>query len=231
MENMVLEERTYSNLDLTYFYENFNEKTLSLQEANHAACSYFDFENLYSQYYASKVANICKGSIQYQNNQPLFVRANAVTASMSYQAAKWENNDLYTLSSLFLPKKNRVNSKSQDNFNKLRNAFEIEYDKHNNYLNVSKEVADRVFNNIANYIAELNFNTFYVELTKSNNIKFILSFPDKKLLMISKSFEPEKIDFDEDEIFFSFSVNRELVAANAAKISPFMEGFKKFLSM
>ena len=94
----------------------------------------------------------------------------------------------------------------------------------------SDRLTQTTFENTAMLLAELPFTNAAVESTNSKSIRFSFVFPNNKLLLISKTLETLE-DLEENEIIFSFFINRELIISNAAKISVFVEGFKQLLSL
>jgi len=117
-----------------------------------------------------------------------------------------------------------------NNFSLLNSAFNEEYNKYSHYISVSKEIAKEKFSETASLLSELPFENASVELTKSNSLKYSLLFANDKLLLVTKPLSPIEELYD-NEIVFSFFVNRELLLSNAATTSNFVEGFKEFLSM
>jgi len=80
----------------------------------------------------------------------------------------------------------------------------------------------------ANLLAELPFIKSNIELTQSENIKYTLLFPDDKLLLITQSLGSIE-DLNDDEILFSFFVNRELIMSNVTETSLLVKGFSGYL--
>ena len=117
-----------------------------------------------------------------------------------------------------------------ENFNKLSNCFSKELSNYHHYLTISEDEARVVFKNTAALISELPFEKGTVELTPSNSITFTVQFPKKHLLIISRPFHDVE-DLKENEIIFSFFVDRELILSNAAVTSTFVEEFKEFLTL
>lgn len=220
----------------TYLHESQPDTTVSLQESLYLSKKTFNlkYNNNFCIYHNSfkEEVNFCIDfrSI-YQIHQTRLIEAHSVSPLYAQRSIVPELADLSLTFTQLLTRHQRTLNSTEDNIGKLKKEFEAEYLKYHSYLSVPKQTAVEIFDKIAQCISELNFKSAKVELTNSNTVKFILTFPDKKLLMISKSFDPSEVDFDEDEIFFSFSVNRNLIASNTAKIELFIEGFKKFLSI
>ena len=114
------------------------------------------------------------------------------------------------------------------NFQVLKSLFDKEYQKGKALQDAS--VIKTKFYETASFLSELPFERAAVEIPGSSSIRFTLKFNDDKLLLISKALESVE-DLQEDEIIFSFFINRELIISNAASISTFVEGFKELLDM
>lgn len=119
----------------------------------------------------------------------------------------------------------------EHNLQIIKDALSKEFLLKRDVLKNSASLITETFNRISKYIAELEFETGTVEITNSNSIKFTLLFPEKRLLLITKSIFPEKFDFNNDEVIFSLFINRKLVASDVSEIPVFTKGFKKYLAM
>ena len=116
----------------------------------------------------------------------------------------------------------------QHNKQILTESFLKESKKYSSYIAGRESLANEVFNNLSNYIAELKYDSSYVELTDSNTLKLILSFPDNKIVMISQSLISDEPN---EEVIYSFFINRELIASDVATLQYFTQNFKKYLSL
>jgi len=76
-------------------------------------------------------------------------------------------------------------------------------------------------------IAQLDFDKVVIEGINNKGFRFTLGFSNGRMLLIDKNFNYDV--FDKNEIIFSFFVNRELIASNAADINEFIPSFKKYL--
>lgn len=117
------------------------------------------------------------------------------------------------------------------NLKLIKESLENELKLKESLYKAHREVVSDTFDRIANFIAELNFDSGTVELTNSKNIKFTLLFRQDMLLMISKSLFPKDFDFNSNEIIFSLFINRKLIASDVSEISLFTKGFTKYLAM
>lgn len=120
---------------------------------------------------------------------------------------------------------------NRKNFNSLIASFEKELKKHSDYISVDQSLAYTIFKKTALTLSELPFCDSAVELTNQSGVKFILGFPNDKLLMVSKYFSEKGVPLEDNEIVFSLFFSRELIASNVAEIESFTEGVKEFLAM
>jgi hypothetical protein len=117
------------------------------------------------------------------------------------------------------------------NLQKIRNSFSKELTIKKGLLKDSINSFKETFDRISKFIAELDFEFENVEITNQSGIKFSLLFPENKLLLISKSVYPERIDFNSDEVIFSFFINRKLIVSDVSEFPTLTKGFKKYLTM
>lgn len=117
----------------------------------------------------------------------------------------------------------------QDNMLALTIAFSKELIKPNKFTCSNLELG-RIFVKAAKFISQLEFQKGTVEITPSNSIKFSLLFEGDRLLVITKPIETLE-GLEDDEILFSYFVNRDLILSNAASISEFVDGFKESLTV
>lgn len=116
---------------------------------------------------------------------------------------------------------------------KLPVYFNANKDKILSIINETKQKYDFDFNKIENHIniltdniSELNFNDIYVEITKSNLIKFTTLFGEDKILIISKDFTT-----NDNDIIYSYFINSQMIAADVFEISSFIKKFKEYISL
>jgi hypothetical protein len=114
-----------------------------------------------------------------------------------------------------------------DNYKLLLDSYLKEL---RDYTEFNIERINSLFNYLSNYFSEFPFEKCSVEITKSKSLKFSLTFPGNKLLIVSKPFDKLE-DVSENDIIFSLFVNRVLIVSNVSNIADFTKGFKRFLSM
>lgn len=113
----------------------------------------------------------------------------------------------------------------------IRDSFSKEVLKKEELLKNKKEVVNNTFRKVSKFLAELDFQEISIEITKSDSMKFNLLFPQNKLLLITKSLFPATFELNDDEVIFSFFINRKLVISDVSELSAFTDGFKKYLSV
>jgi len=119
----------------------------------------------------------------------------------------------------------------ENNLQHIKDSFSKELSLKKDSIKDSLSLITETFDRISKFISELNFEFGNVEIINSNKLKFTLLFPGKKLLLITKSIFPERIDFSSDEVIFSFFINRKLIASDVSEFPVLTKGFKKYLAM
>ena len=102
--------------------------------------------------------------------------------------------------------------------NKIYQAIKLKID--------TTERVDECFNLLRNSISELNFYDVHLEVTKSNLIKITTLFEKNKILIMSKD-----VSETDTNIFYSYFINRQIIASDVAEISEFTKKFKEYLSL
>lgn len=85
---------------------------------------------------------------------------------------------------------------------------------------------EKHFNVLTDNISELKFNDIYLEITKSNLIKFTTLFGEDKILVISKDFT-----IDNNDVIYSYFINSQMIATDVFEISSFFKKFKEYISL
>lgn len=114
----------------------------------------------------------------------------------------------------------------QENIKKLDLIITREFNSQN-VDNMFLEVAKKIRNDIA----QLNFSDVIIEYLNNNSIQFTLSFPDKKLLMIDKFLYPKENDLSDEQVIYSYFINRKLISSNVVEISDFVKKFQEYIAM
>jgi hypothetical protein len=92
--------------------------------------------------------------------------------------------------------------------------------------NIISEDIDRNVQLITDNISELEFKDIHLEITKTDLVKFTTIFDENKILIISKCAS----DTD-NNIIYSYFINRQLIATDVADISIFIQKFKEYLCL
>jgi hypothetical protein len=119
----------------------------------------------------------------------------------------------------------------ESNLQGIKDSFSKELSMKKESIKTSLNLITETFDRISKFISELNFEFGNVEIINSDYLKFTLLFPEKKLLLITKSIFPDRMDFGSDEVIFSFFINRKLVASDVSEFPILTKGFKKYFAM
>jgi hypothetical protein len=117
----------------------------------------------------------------------------------------------------------------QKNKDALWNLFGIQY--LNNLPVIGSNTTVETFSKMSTLLSEIKFEGHHLEIVESKSIKITLSFPDKKILMVSMFLNNDEAGLDNDEIVFSFFINRKLIASDVSKLPSFVKNFKEYLSL
>jgi len=127
-----------------------------------------------------------------------------------------ENNSLYA---------NEININS---FALLNYSYKKEFKRvEKKYQPVENSII-KTFSHVRKYLSILPIERCAVEINSDNTIKVTLSFLDNKLLMLTKSINDE--ENHDDEVMYSYFINRKLIASDVANFKKFTEGFKEYIS-
>jgi len=90
---------------------------------------------------------------------------------------------------------------------------------------------NRYFSYMCKKLSNLPIENSAVELISDDSIKITLSFLDEKLLMLTKY----KVDGDRennfnDDITYSFFINRKLISADVTNFETFTKNFKEYIT-
>lgn len=111
-------------------------------------------------------------------------------------------------------------------FSENRNKIISNYKEITQKGNFDLDQIEKHLNILTDNISELNFKDIYLEITKSNLIKFSTLFDDNKILIISKDFTE-----DNNDVVFSYFINSQMIATDVFEISTFIKKFKKYISL
>lgn len=111
-------------------------------------------------------------------------------------------------------------------FSENKNKIISNYKEITQKGNFDLDQIEKHLNILTDNISELNFKDIYLEITKSNLIKFSTLFDDNKVLIISKDFTE-----DNNDVVFSYFINSQMIATDVFEISTFIKKFKKYISL
>jgi hypothetical protein len=126
--------------------------------------------------------------------------------------------------------KKRLPEYFEENLIKLNLFYEnilSNNDDDSRYLKM--ENIQEIKDNLYQSIAEINFIDFNIEITKSNLLKTTLLIDNDRLLIISKNIDEEFLN--DNDIVYSYFVNKELIASDVENIKIFTEKFVDYLSL
>ena len=127
----------------------------------------------------------------------------------------------------FLPiQLNEVNDKLYE-FNAY---WEKEYGKYAHYVVGNPTDFKRNVARVNQSIAQIHFEDYEIELTPNNSVKYTLLLPDKKMLMITKSFNSYE-DKTEKEVVFSIFENKKLILSDIKNLDELVTGINKYIGM
>jgi hypothetical protein len=110
----------------------------------------------------------------------------------------------------------------------LLTSFNKEIDRYKQHPNIQK--IKKKFDEASLLLSELPFENASVEVSHLESIRFTLQFRGNKLLLVSQTMNSIE-DLRENEVIFSFFVNKELLISNAATITTLVEGFQELLTL
>ncbi|WP_264552761.1 hypothetical protein [Flavobacterium sp. N2038] len=96
---------------------------------------------------------------------------------------------------------------------------------------INKEIFADSLSKLQNDLAHLSFNDIAVEFVDNESIHFALNFDGEKLLMIDKFINPALHGLNENQIFYSFFINRNLISSNVVEISDFVKKFQSYITL
>ncbi|MBS7254564.1 hypothetical protein [Flavobacterium branchiicola] len=122
------------------------------------------------------------------------------------------------------------NSEKKIYFENLK-VIELKIQEEIELSNINKEVYASTLSKIQNDLAHLTFNDIAVEFINNESIHFALNFDGEKLLMIDKFVDPALHGLSENQIFYSFFINRNLISSNVVEISDFVKKFQSYITL
>ena len=114
--------------------------------------------------------------------------------------------------------------------NALNFSWEKEYNKYSHYIKENQTNFKSSVEQLNQIICQIYFEDFEIELTPNNSVKYTLLLPDKKLLMITKSFNSYE-DKGEKDVVFSIFDNRTHIISDIKNLDELVEGINRYLDM
>ena len=114
--------------------------------------------------------------------------------------------------------------------NALNFSWEKEYHKYYHYIKTDQTNFKSNVEQLNQVICQIYFERCVIELTPNNAVKYTLLLPDKKLLMITKSFNSYE-DKGEKDVVFSIFDNRTHIISDIKNLDELVEGINRYLDM
>lgn len=126
---------------------------------------------------------------------------------------------------------NKLYVNTNNSFDILKKSFDSEFKKYSSLLSkFSMDYITSEFTHTALALSELKFKTGIVEFIENVGFRFTILFPGDKMVLITKSINSEH-ELQNDDIIYSFFINRDLIASDAMDLKGFVEGFSEYLYM
>lgn len=116
----------------------------------------------------------------------------------------------------------------------LENSTKIEnliFKEYSTSSFVNKEDYLKIAETLKNNLSQLKFSDIILEFLSNGSVQFTLSFKGKRLLMIDQFLEPESKGLENNQIIFSFFINRKLIASNVVEASDFVKKFQEYITL
>ncbi len=126
---------------------------------------------------------------------------------------------------------NNLSSQYVNNIAFLRSSFNRALNRIREIIPFSSLDMDNTFNTLSRSISTLPFENAAVEINSNNSIKITLQFNHDKILMLTKSLESDDSKNNQDVIFYSFFINRQLISSDETRTKSFIQGFKEYISL
>ena len=119
---------------------------------------------------------------------------------------------------------------AHDKLRQFNAYWEKEYDKYTHYVVGNQTDFKRNVARVNQSIVQIHFEDYEIELTPNNSVKYTLLLPDKKMLMITKSFNSYE-DKTEKEVVFSIFENKKLILSDIKNLDELVTGINKYIGM
>jgi hypothetical protein len=123
-------------------------------------------------------------------------------------------------------------TKRMFNWGKLHNSMKFAFAKKQDLFNSNKlELIKNNFNFISSKITILPFEKCSVEITSDIFLKISLSFSNDRILILSKDLDSDfNQNLQDENILYSFFINRTLISTDAISLKLLSENFKKYIT-
>ncbi len=112
----------------------------------------------------------------------------------------------------------------------LNISWQKEYDKYSHYIKANQINFKSNVQKLNQTISRIHYEDYEIELTPNNSVKYTLLLPDKKILMITKSFESYE-DKTEKEIVFSIFEDKKLILSDIKNLDELVAGINRYIYM
>ena len=119
---------------------------------------------------------------------------------------------------------------NNDKLAQLNTSWQKEYNKYSYYISENQKQFKSNVDQLNQIISQINFEDYEIELTPNNSVKYTLLLPDKKVLMITKSFDLYE-DKTEKEIVFSIFENKKLILSDIKNLDELVTGINRYIDM
>jgi hypothetical protein len=130
----------------------------------------------------------------------------------------------------YLPISQPYSDKNSAKFFQINDVWTKEYKNYSSYIQGNLDNFDQNVQLINQVIAKIDYEDFDIELTPSSTIKYSLLLPDKKILIITKSFE-DYADKAENEVIFSIFDNKKLILSDIKDLNELVSGINGYIKM
>ncbi|SFF25016.1 hypothetical protein [Spirosoma endophyticum] len=108
----------------------------------------------------------------------------------------------------------------------LKARIKSEIERYPQYLPEDAENIQDLVNDMAGWIASIEFEKVAIELTPSSTLKFKFLLESDRQLIITKPLD--KNELAKDEVFFSLFFNKELLVSDVKNVYELVQGLNKF---
>lgn len=126
--------------------------------------------------------------------------------------------------------KNTAPKQDSKAFDALNTAWQKEYVHNQNYLKGDLKIIQKATMAAIGELARLKFDDVEIEISPRNAVKYMFILPDKKLLIITQSFDDFR-DKPKDSVVFSIFQNKELIVSDTKNLYELVSNLNEFFSV